>query len=190
MKSALVITSLLLFTACRREDISVRRVPKDTGPSLSMTAPAGIAAPAAAGHREVDWKVPSGWKELPAGNMRVGSWTVPAEGGPIDVSVIPLSGDAGGDLANVNRWRGQIGLTNVDAAGLGNISRRMAVGPHDALVVEFSSGGDAAKRLLAVIFVQKGTSWFFKAVGPDAPTARMKPDFLRFAASARFHNHD
>ncbi len=42
--------------------------------------------------------------------MRVASFEVSENGKTADVSVIPLGGMAGGDLANVNRWRGQVGL--------------------------------------------------------------------------------
>lgn len=176
--------SSLSLSSCRQEEITVRRVPKETVAPLSVTAPDGGAA-----HREADWNAPARWKEQPASGMRAASYTVPAGDEPIDVSVVPLAGAAGGDLANVNRWRGQLGLAPVDATGLGRIARRATVGTHPALVVEFSSAGKPPRRLLAAVVVHDGTSWFFKAVGPDAAVAAFRPEFLDFVATLRFHAH-
>ena len=44
--------------------------------------------------------------------MRVASFKVSGTGGKqADVSIVPLPGMAGTNSANVNRWRGQVGLS-------------------------------------------------------------------------------
>src|ERR1700719_2028380 len=54
--------------------------------------------------------VPHGWDSAPLGQTRVASFHINGQGGQsVDVSVIPLPGQAGRDLDNVNRWRGQVG---------------------------------------------------------------------------------
>ena len=50
--------------------------------------------------------------------MRLASYNVPFDGGVGDLSIIRLAGQAGGDLANVNRWRDQLGLPNIDEINL------------------------------------------------------------------------
>jgi hypothetical protein len=174
------LTFLVSVTACGRNDITVQRVPKDADVAM---APAG--APAAGARPE--WTVPEGWTEAPSSGMRVASFRVATSSEPIDVSVVPLGGDAGGDLANVNRWRGQLGLPPVDEAGLATFARREKLGPHRALVVEFASNDASPKRLLAAIVADGGTTWFFKATGPDADVRRLRPHFLDFVRSVRFH---
>ena len=56
------------------------------------------------------WTAPAGWQERPAANMVLGSFSVPGKG---DVSITSFPGDVGGELANVNRWRAQVGLAPV-----------------------------------------------------------------------------
>src|SRR5688500_16517882 len=103
--------------ACREEEITAYRIPK------------GTDAPAVPAQREVSWTVPEGWTEQPASGMRLGSFAVPGREGPAaDMSVVALSGPAGGDLANINRWRGQIGLAPLSAGELTRHSRRIAPG--------------------------------------------------------------
>ncbi len=60
------------------------------------------------------WTLPEGWQELPGDSIRYKTLRTTHEGGTLDVSVTMLA-FPGGDLdeyvlANVNRWRGQVGL--------------------------------------------------------------------------------
>ncbi|TMB35869.1 MAG: hypothetical protein E6J61_01015, partial [Deltaproteobacteria bacterium] len=45
----------------------------------------------------------------------------PAVAGHVEVSLTVLPGMAGGDLANVNRWRGQLGLSAIDDAAIASL---------------------------------------------------------------------
>jgi hypothetical protein len=125
---------LFLAAGCHRDEVKVYRVAKDqqqpqqqTAPALSTdspnpTLPPGhpdissaptTAAPLATGSAPapLTWKTPEGWTEVPPSEMRVASFKVAgADGKLADVSVVPLPGMAGTDTANVNRWRGQVGL--------------------------------------------------------------------------------
>src|SRR5262245_25745365 len=98
---ALFASTLLLASGCRRDDITVQRVPKESGMPSSLPAPAATRS-------GIRWIAPAGWTEQPASGMRAASFRVPAGEEFIEVSVVPLGGEAGGELANVNRWRGQL----------------------------------------------------------------------------------
>src|SRR5450759_4548799 len=89
----------LLMAGCRREQISTFSAPKE-----STSAPAAkVSAPPPPGASPtVQWTTPAGWEEQPASGMRVGSFAVNKDGKHADVSIIPLAGMSGGDLANVN----------------------------------------------------------------------------------------
>ena len=64
--------------------------------------------------KALTWQTPESWTEVPPGEMRVASFKIQGQNGKLaDVSVVPLPGMPGTDDANVNRWRGQVGLPSV-----------------------------------------------------------------------------
>src|SRR6266481_1829573 len=70
------------------------------------------APPNDSGAPRIQWKAPEGWTEAPPSSMRYASFSAPAEeGGKIDISIVTFPSDGGSDADNVNRWRGQMGLT-------------------------------------------------------------------------------
>ncbi|HZZ20009.1 MAG TPA: hypothetical protein VFE25_11590, partial [Opitutaceae bacterium] len=113
----------LLLSACGDDKVAVYRVPKEKDPEAPMNAPADAAAPADAGAgasmadtavptasgADLAWTTPSDWVVKPPAPMRKATFGVPAGGSQAELSVTAFPGDVGGDLANVNRWRGQIG---------------------------------------------------------------------------------
>ncbi len=185
---SLIALTVALLSACRQDAITVQRVPKEAAPVMPMGA-AGGEMPSAPAQTGATWSAPKNWKEKAVSQMRVGSFEVPTASDPVDVSIVPLAGDAGGDLANINRWRGQLGLPPVEESGLAAITHHQNVGPYNALVVEFFSTDPKPKRLLAAVIQHGGTTWFFKATGPGADVEKLKPEFLKFAGSLRF-KHD
>ena len=68
-----------------------------------------------------DWTLPEGWSQRPGSAMRYATLEIDADP-PLEVSVTTLGREEGGDtaylLANVNRWRGQVGLSDLDAEQL------------------------------------------------------------------------
>jgi hypothetical protein len=106
--------------------------------------------------------------------------------GAIDGSVIALPGPAGGELANVNRWRGQIGLPPFDDAGL-SAARKLVPSPAGQVAVfDFATEGEGAKRMIAGVVVAGGQSWFVKLTGDAAPMAAAAPAFQALLASLKF----
>ncbi|MBV9079599.1 MAG: hypothetical protein JO102_00605 [Elusimicrobia bacterium] len=180
MACLLLAAPCFLSTSCRKDDIEVLRVPKEAAPALPAALQSGGGDRAG-----VHWKAPAGWKENPPSQMRAGSFTASANGQPIDISVVALAGDAGGELANVNRWRGQLSLPPVDEAALKDIARPATAGPHKITLVEFSSE-DGARRLLAAILARPDKTWFFKATGDTGAVKSIKPAFLNFVGGVRF----
>src|SRR3954469_20730083 len=110
---------LLCFAGCDRGGVQVYRVPKElasTQMSAQSSMPSGhpdIGGSAQQSQQspQLTWKTPEGWTESPPGEMRVASFKISGKDGrQADLSIVPLSGGGGGDIANVNRWRGQVGL--------------------------------------------------------------------------------
>lgn len=140
---------------------------------------ASIPVPTATGQPLV-WTAPAGWTPKVASAMRRGSYTVSGPEGAGDVSITAFPGDVGGNLANINRWRGQLQLPPVaDLAGV--VQPLEANGLH-LLVFEGANNGT---RMLAAIVARPNETWFFKLTGPDALVAREKPAFLDFLKTVR-----
>ncbi len=118
--------------------------------------------------------------------MRIGSFQVKgANGRNADISVVLLSGEAGGDLANINRWRGQISLSPIDAANLSKESKTISPAGRSMLFINFANQN---KRLMAAIYRSHERTWFFKMTGDDDVVAAEKTSFLRFLQSLKFND--
>jgi len=166
--------------ACQRDDIQTYSVPKEIQPASGV-----ISAPETAA-KEVTWKVPKGWKEQAPSAMRLASFLIKGEKGQdADMSVVPLSGEAGGDLANINRWRGQIQLAPLTQPDLSAQSETIRPSGRQMLYVNFVKG---KKRLIAAIYHRKDRTWFFKMLGDDGTVLAAKPGLMHFLQSLKFND--
>lgn len=141
------------------------------------------AAPEAAGADTsgFKWEVPKTWKALAAGQMQVAKFAVPERGAAkADVSVSIFPSDTGGMLANVNRWRRQIGLGDVNQAELPTVATPLDAKLPGAMLVDVTNN---TKRLVGAI-VPRGSRWFFyKLMGDAEAIAPEKDAFVGFAKS-------
>lgn len=170
------------------------QMPPQMDQNNSGAAPMGMVpgmAPAASS-REIQWVVPKGWVEQAPSAMRVGSFLVSGENGQkADVSIIPLSGMAGGDLSNVNRWRDQIELAPISEQELSQKIEKLSVNGNQVKLVNFSSDkalieNKYKKRVLAAIYPQGERTWFFKMMGEDSTVQKALPSFKKFLESVKF----
>jgi hypothetical protein len=191
---------LLLVAGCRREEVTSYRLAKSAPASEAPSAadsmgashrpaapPPGMAGevplpPTPTGAEALTWTLPSGWAQSFPGGMRFASFQVPGNG-KIDGSVVTLPGDAGGELSNVNRWRGQIGLGPTDASGLAAARTTVKTRAGPANVYDFTSEGTRKSRLIAAIVVVDGNSWFIKLTGDAEPVGAARPAFLKLLES-------
>jgi hypothetical protein len=135
--------------------------------------------PVASGETLV-WTAPPGWTPTNVSPMRKGSYSVSGPDGTGDISITAFPGDVGGNLANVNRWRGQLGLAPVD--NLTGAVETLDVNNQHMLVFDGSNAGQA---ILGAILPQPGQTWFFKLTGPATLVARTKPAFLNFLRTVK-----
>ena len=85
-----------------------------------------------------------------------------------------LAGEAGGELANVNRWRGQIGLPRSSAA----LAAREPLKTKAGTVSVYDFKGDGGAVVAGLTFVD-GNTWFVKMTGDPgggSRPARLPPD--------------
>jgi hypothetical protein len=203
----LVLTPLLflLVAGCGRDGVKVYETAKDQPPPPQNApalppghpdvSPAPGMTPAAMpgfGAPQLTWKTPEGWTQLEPGQMRVGSFKVTGAGGKsADISIIPLGGVAGGDAANVNRWRGQIGLEPASADEIKQLAQNVEIAGQPGELYEITGknpGTGEPAGILAAIAQRGGTSWFFKMTGDPGIIAGQKPAFVEFLKSVKFES--
>ena len=182
-----------LFSGCKRDDVKVYHVESGdsaapTPPSIAPAAmpsamPAGLPAPDNSGLPQLKYVLPDGWQEKPPSEMRVASFAISEDGKNADVSVIPLGGMAGGDFANVNRWRGQVGLPPFANGEIEKLAEKISVGEQAADLYDITGG---AQRILAVILHRDDIAWFFKVTGDADLVEKQKPAFNSFLKSVEF----
>src|SRR5207249_4359851 len=96
------------------------------------------------GKPPLTWTVPENWKEVNAKAakgefQRFATFRLRApQGEELELTVFALgrAGQAGDVLANVNRWRGQLGLGPVSAEGLKGVTEELKVGDTRVALVD------------------------------------------------------
>jgi len=195
----LTLAAALLLTACGEERVATYRVPKEKEPEAPPAAAqppgpgaatpgsamADTAVPTAEGP-SLAWKAPPQWAARPPSAMRKGSYGVPGEGGGCDLSITAFPGDVGGELMNVNRWRGQVGLAPIRQDELEASVKRLEANGLKFTVVELDPGdGPGARSMLGAIVPFGGSTWFFKLTGPAPAVRAAKPAFIGFLRTVR-----
>jgi len=182
----------LAFGACREARTANYRIPKEhpAGPAPAATAaassaPAPAVTVAARPVGDLTWTAPTPWKAKPTSSMRRGSFDVGEGTGPLaDLAITVFPGDVGGDLANVNRWRGQLNLPPIAEADLASALQPVTGGKMAIRVADLSGGtADNPQRMLSAIVPHGGSTWFFKLTGPAAIVGTEKARFLEFLAT-------
>jgi hypothetical protein len=187
MKLALLAGAVVAASGCSGDDVTHFRVPKPAPAATPPggTMPAGMELPRPPAEGALRWTLPKGWTEAPGGQMRYATLKPPVTG-KVDASVVVLPGPAGGELANVNRWRGQIGLPPLDEAGLAKARKVVKTKAGPLKVYDFASDGATRSRLVAGLTESKGDTWFVKITGDADAVGAARPDFMQLLGSLRF----
>ena len=183
--AALLTLAAFALAGCGRDDVKVYHVESGdsaapTPPPVAPTAPAAMPTACARRAARAGQQRPAAGeicfaRRLAGKNpsqMRVASFGISEDGKNADVSVIPLGGMAGGDPANVNRWRGQVGLQPLADDEIEKLAEKISVGEQPADLYDIGGG---AQRILAVIFHRDNTVWFFKVTGDANLVEKQNP---------------
>jgi hypothetical protein len=114
--------------------------------------------------------------------MRIATFRAPVEGGTAECSVIELAGDAGGLEANINRWRGQIGLQPATGEALLEGSTQDATDAGPVMTFYLENAETQTAMLVGVLSRPKATV-FFKMSGPPAALTALREDFRALCRS-------
>jgi len=186
------------LVSCRDSEVKVYKIAKDPGSDAEVDRGEEVYAPYAGGSAPyankanpalvdvveekievqtlVSWNLPEGWAELPVSRMVKAKF----QAGDATVSISDFPGTVGGDLANVNRWLGQIGLPTVGGDELSDLIQLKQMGgkPYKYVQLEGSSSGMDA----AWIFDGE-RSYFIKLTGSAASVKEQRANFEAFIVS-------
>ncbi len=148
-------------------------------PAASPSAPAAPSAATAA--PSGDWKLPEGWSVVPGERpMRLATFSVADADGPIEVALTRFPGTVGGELANVNRWRGQMGQSPVDDAGLEALLSRFEGEGYKGYETRID-GANGQMLAVAVYESAADRTWFLRCTAPAAAIGRIRESVREFA---------
>jgi hypothetical protein len=136
------------------------------------------------------WTIPADWQQLPPSEFLVAKFSIiGADGAAAQVNVSSLAGEGGGFLANVNRWRGQLGLPQISETDLQPLTTSIDSANGKIQVVDFS-GTDSktgkSARLVGAVVPENGQTWFYKLMGDGQIVAQQKDAFIKFIQSAKY----
>ena len=193
-----------LLVACSDQKVATYRVPKEKDPEMpnavaetaaapnAPMAPAGAAGAAmaatpvaTASGTGLAWTAPAAWKTKAGSAMRKGSYAVGSAAAEADLSITAFPGDVGGEIANVNRWRGQVSLPPLADADVAGAVTRLSSNDLAITIVDCAGTGADAQHILGAIVPFGGATWFFKLIGPEATVAQARPDFLAFIKTVK-----
>jgi hypothetical protein len=195
---AVAMLMAVVLAGCGRDSVKVYHVDTNetvTAPPAAMptTMPAGmsgnIPVPDNSNLPKLKYVLPSGWKEKELTQLRVASFDVSENGKTADVSVIPLGGSSGGDTANVNRWRGQVGQPALEESELAKSAEAVEIAGQSGSLYDIagtSPGSGDEQRILGAILHGDETVWYFKMMGDAALVEKQKANFIAFLKSADF----
>lgn len=171
---------LLGFVACEQAEPTSYLIPKEDR-KVTVPAPAADSAKTKASAPTngsmrilpgmqaaadeaggVTYTVPEGWEDLPASGIRKANLKVSDENGTAELTVLVFPGDVGGRLANINRWRGQVGLDDATPEDLSKFTESYSISQHLGLYVRLEGG---AQSILGGLLPFHGSTWFFKFLG-------------------------
>lgn len=194
----------LLLAGCGRDGVKVYHVDASdsvatTPPPVVATAPVampssmpnGLPAPDNSGLPKLKYVLPEGWKEKAPSQLRVASFQILENDKMADISVIPLGGSAGGDVANVNRWRGQVGQPPLDEAQLKQSAESVQAADQPAELYDIAGtepGSGDETRILGAILHTDAATWYFKMTGDSALVEKNKAAFVAFLKSVEFQS--
>lgn len=196
LMTAVVFCSAMSITGCRDTQVSNYLTPKDgvalqagtSGAALPVSkAEPNCCDTVSPGQEPVlAWVAPAGWQKREAGASRKATYAIAdSAGAEAQLAITAFPGDVGGEVANVNRWRGQLGLATLSAAEASASLTRFEANGLAFSVVDLISSGEKPMRMLGASVPHAGSTWFFKLTGPAPLVAAEKARFLTFLTSVK-----
>lgn len=193
--------TLLLLTACEKSEPVTYTISKEerkvaVPEQLGTTTPRSGSgqmqvmpgmAEAAQAAPGLSYTVPESWEEFPAQSVRKANFRAKDESGSAEIAVTVFPGDVGGILANINRWRGQIGLEAIQTDGINEVSRPITISNHKGMLVNLQG---PEQSILGGILSFHGSTWFFKMQGATGTVATQTSAMESFLTSVQLEDNN
>ncbi len=125
------------------------------------------------------WSPPSHWKPDPkASSMVAAAFEAANPDGGAKITATVLVNNGGGKLANINRWRDQVGLPPVET-----IEQQPVIDLGNGNILVDLASADGARRQMAAVVSEQAQTWFFKIAGPPKGVEAERPAFERLIHS-------
>ncbi len=203
------------LTGCDEPGVEVYRVAKDPPPPGAGAMAAGEMVQGGEDHDDhtghdhgpiptdadavapgkLRFATPEDWKTAAnASDLLMAAYDIDTSAGPVRVTVSSLSGEAGGVLPNINRWRGQVGLAPVATLGE-QLHQTPMIAGQPAILVDLSGpvvagneedGQQRRPRIVSAMFAHQGQMWFFKMTGTHDAVETQRKAFDAFLKSVVF----
>ncbi|MHC4991093.1 MAG: hypothetical protein ACYTGC_08950 [Planctomycetota bacterium] len=182
-----------VLPGCERDQVSSYSVPKEPAPAAAPAAQAGqmpdTLPPPRAVSGDLAWDLPEGWRTSPnTSSMRFATLGAGSDETTIEIAISRLGGAAGGVAANINRWRGQIGLPPLGDQELIASTESFEAQGAQVVMVDLQGPGEGpeAPRMLAAIIPSAGETWFIKVTATRAALDEHRAGFVELCRSTRF----
>jgi hypothetical protein len=196
---SLLSLAALSLSACRQAKVQTYTIPKEKDPEFpsmaagdasGQQAPAGAPSMASTAVQSadgpaLDWLAPDAWQVEPPAPGRKASYLIPGtHGKPAEVTITAFGGDVGGELGNVNRWRGQVHLAPISPDGLeAALTRTQQNGL--SLAIAEADNPQGGQHIIGVMVPFQGSTWFFKLSGSEDAVTEAKTAFLAFVKTIK-----
>jgi hypothetical protein len=128
----------------------------------------------------LNWRLPRGWVLGPPRAGRLATFA-PLAAPELECTLVQLAGEAGGDRANIDRWRGQLGLAPLAPGELEALERLPMLGTHGLYVECADAAGE--RQLLGALVCDAAGSVFVKLVGPRERVLAERDAFRELCAA-------
>ena len=184
VSSLAIMACLLAMIGCDADENITRYTVAKEPPRAATTKGPAAGSPSAGG---LTFTLPEGWRETrPRGGFALKSFVTSDGDSPAEVTVTPLEGNAGGQAANANRWRTQLGLPPLSQEDLDKQATSVEVAGGKGVLFDFRSVGDSPRRTIGVVHESDGKTWFFKLMGDDQAVGLARGSFVSFVKSVQF----
>ncbi|HEX7900924.1 MAG TPA: hypothetical protein VF950_24410 [Planctomycetota bacterium] len=137
----------------------------------------------------ITFKAPEAWKkEEPSSNMRKGQYRIPDKektAKDAELAIFYFGAGAGGIKANVDRWAGQMGATDVKAEMIEGAHKIHLIDLKGTYTGDAAAGPQAGARMLGAIVEAGDGPWFFKLVGPADTVGDWKDEYVAMLKAAK-----
>lgn len=134
------------------------------------------------------YTVPEAWEVMPPSRMVLLTFQASAaeRTDTVNISSSAFPGEVGGKVANINRWRRQIGLGPVEEAEAIAMIQPLTISGKEAWQVTFNNDTAGAQMVVSAVF-HDGKTWFFKMVGMAEPVGAQLENYNSYLGSIQFN---